>query len=42
MVSFGDSKHEPIKVQQSLLDVTSLKLAQTAKCTIHADVQSAL
>ena len=35
MVSFGDSKHETIKPLQSLLDVTPLKLALSAKCTIH-------
>jgi len=35
MVSFGDSKHEPIEPLQSLLDVTPLKLALSAKCTIH-------
>jgi hypothetical protein len=35
MVSFGDSKHEPVKPLQSLLDVTPLKLALSAKCTIH-------
>src|SRR5690554_8069702 len=35
MVSFGDSKHEPVKPLQSLLDVTLLKLALSAKCTIH-------
>jgi len=35
MVSFGDSKHEPVKPLHSLLDVTPLKLALSAKCTIH-------
>lgn len=35
MVSFGDSKHEPVKPLQRLLDVTPLKLALSAKCTIH-------
>ena len=35
MVSFGDSKHEPVKPLQSLLNVTTLKLALSAKCTIH-------
>jgi hypothetical protein len=35
MVSFGDSKHEPVKPLQNLLDVTPLKLALSAKCTIH-------
>jgi len=35
MVAFGDSKHEPVKPLQSLLDVTPSKLALSAKCTIH-------
>jgi len=35
MVSFGDSKHEPVEPLHSLLDVTPLKLALSAKCTIH-------
>ncbi len=35
MVSFGDSKNEPIKPLQSLFGVTPLKLALSAKCTIH-------
>ena len=35
MVSFGDSKHEPVKQLQRLLDVKPLKLALSAKCTIH-------
>ena len=35
MVSFGDLKHELVKPLQSLLDVTPLKLALSAKCTIH-------
>lgn len=35
MVSFGDSKHEPVKPLHRLLDVTPLKLALSAKCTIH-------
>jgi hypothetical protein len=35
MVSFGDSKHEPVKPLQSLLNVTPLNLALSAKCTIH-------
>jgi len=35
MVSFGDLKHEPVEPLQSLLDVTPLKLALSAKCTIH-------
>ena len=34
MVS-GDSKHEPVKPLHSLLDVTPLELALSAKCTIH-------
>ena len=34
-MSFGDSKHKPVKPLQSLLDVTPLKLALSAKCTIH-------
>ena len=33
--TFGITKHEPIKPLQSLLDVTPLKLALSAKCTIH-------
>lgn len=35
MVSFGDSKHKPVKPIQSLLGVTPSKLALFAKCTIH-------
>lgn len=35
MVSFGDSKHKPVKPLHRLLDVTPLKLALSAKCTIH-------
>ena len=35
MVSFGASKHEPVEPLQSLLDVMPLKLALSAKCTIH-------
>jgi hypothetical protein len=35
MVSFGDSKHEPVELLQSLLDVIPSKLALSAKCTIH-------
>ena len=35
MVSFGDSKHEPVKPLHRLLDVTPLKFALSAKCTIH-------
>ncbi|MFW5804577.1 MAG: hypothetical protein ACOCWG_05050, partial [bacterium] len=35
MVSFGDSKHEPVKPLRRLLDVTPLILALSAKCTIH-------
>jgi len=35
MVSFGDSKHKPVKPLQSLFGVTPLKLALSAKCTIH-------
>jgi hypothetical protein len=34
MVSFGDSKHEPVKPIQSLLDVTLSKLVLSAKWTI--------
>jgi|GEM_PF-1770303 len=33
--TFGILKHEPVKPTQSLLDVMSLKLALSAKCTIH-------
>ncbi len=40
MVSFGDSKHEPVEPLQSLLDVTPLKLALSAKCTIRDVVRS--
>jgi hypothetical protein len=35
MVSFGDSKHEPFKLRKLLLDITPLKLALSAKYTIH-------
>jgi len=35
MVSFGDSKHETVKPLQSLLGLIPLKLALSAKCTIH-------
>lgn len=35
MVSYGDSKYEPVKPLQSLLNVTPTKLALSAKCTIH-------
>ncbi len=35
MVSFGDSKHEPVKPLQSLLGVTRSNIALSAKCTIH-------
>ena len=35
MVSFGDSKHKPVKPLHRLLYVTPLKLALSAKCTIH-------
>ena|SRR5690554_6903707 len=35
MVSFGDSKHEPVKPLHRLFDVTLLILALYAKCTIH-------
>jgi hypothetical protein len=35
MVSFGDSKHEPVKPLQSLLNAIPLKLTLSAKCTIH-------
>lgn len=35
MVSFGESKHKPVKPLQSLLDVIPLILALSAKCTIH-------
>ena len=35
MVSFGDSKHKPVKPLHRLLDVTPSKLALSAKCTIH-------
>ena len=35
MVSFGDSKHEPVKPLHRLIDVTHLILALSAKCTIH-------
>ena len=35
MVSFGDSKHKPVKPLHRLLDVTPLKLTLSAKCTIH-------
>jgi len=40
MVSFGDSKHETVKLPHRLLDVTPLKLALSAKCTIHDVVRS--
>ena len=40
MVSFGDSKHKPVEPLQSLLDITPLKLAISAKCTIHDVVPS--
>src|SRR5690554_2562190 len=42
MVSFGDSKHEPVKPLQSLLNVTPFKLALSAKCTIHDVVSCAI
>ena len=35
MVSFGDSKHEPVKPLHRLIDVTHMILALSAKCTIH-------
>jgi hypothetical protein len=35
MVSFGDSKHKPVKTPHRLLDVIAFKLALYAKCTIH-------
>jgi len=35
MVSFGDSKHKPVKPLHRLLVVTPLNLALSAKCTIH-------
>jgi len=35
MVSFGDSKHKPVEPLQGLLNVAPLKLALSAKCTIH-------
>src|SRR5690554_3121962 len=35
MVSFGDSKHKPVKPLHRLLCVTPLILALSAKCTIH-------
>lgn len=35
MVSFGASKHEPVEPLHRLLNVTTLKLALSAKCTIH-------
>ena len=35
MVSFGDSKHEPVKSLHRLLDATPSILALSAKCTIH-------
>lgn len=35
MVSFGDSKHKPVKPLQSLLNVMPLKLALSAKCFIY-------
>ncbi len=40
MVSFGDSKHRPVNPLQSLLELLPLKSALSAKCTIHAVVQS--
>jgi hypothetical protein len=40
MVSFGDSKHKPVKPLQCLLDVTPSILALSAKCTIHDVVRS--
>src|SRR5690554_2180673 len=35
MVSFGDSKLEPVEPPQCLLNVTPSNLALSAKCTIH-------
>ncbi len=40
MLSFGDSKHEPVKPLQSLLKVQSSDLAIYAKCTIRVIVWS--
>lgn len=42
MVSFGKSKHKPVKLLHRLLKVTSLKLALSAKCTKHDAVRSVL
>ncbi len=35
MVSFGISKHEPVEPLHRLFDITPLKLALYAKCTIQ-------
>ena len=35
MLSFDDSKYEPVNPLQSLLNITTLKLALFAKCAIY-------